>query len=68
MFAAWAVARTTSEVSRATLQPGAHVRIFSLWRTLSVRILTDVNVGSEAYCADIDVCKNPNRPRSLQRK
>ena len=29
------------------LQPGAHVRLFSLWRTLSVRILTDVNVGSD---------------------
>ena len=49
-------------------QPGAHARSFSLWRTLSVRILTDVNAGSDlsAYCA-IDICKNPHRQRSPQR-
>ena len=47
MYAAWTMARTTSEVSRATLQPGApRAFIFSRWRTLSVRILTDANIGS----------------------
>ena len=30
-----------------TLQLGAYARLFSLWRTLFVRIRTDVNVGSE---------------------
>ena len=29
------------------LQPGARARLFSRWRALSVRILTDVNVGSD---------------------
>ena len=29
------------------LKPGAHIRLFLLWRTLSVRILTDVNVRSD---------------------
>ena len=36
---------------RLSIQPGqvlgAHVRLFSLWIALSVRILTDVNVGSD---------------------
>ena len=35
-------------VARPVLQkPGAHARLFSRERTLSVRILTDVNVGSD---------------------
>ena len=34
-------------VNRIYQPPAAHVRLFSLWRTLYVRVLTDVNVGSD---------------------
>ena len=43
------------------LQPGARARLFSLWGMLSVRILTDLNVGSDlrSLLLEFDVCKNP---------
>ena len=39
--------RTTKP--RSPLKLLAHTRLFSLWRTLSVRILTDVNVGAIGF-------------------
>ena len=49
------------------LQPEAHARLFSLWRTLPVRILADVNMGTGG-AGGCDVCKNPYRQRSLKKK
>lgn len=49
---------------RDRLPPGAHARLIPLWKTLSVRILTDLNMALPGAA----VCEDPHRQRSLQRK